>query len=62
MRKMKNSYSANIWNDEIQCYKLNFFGHQIVLGEGGQGVLEDDAGEEDGVKDGEAVQQVGTAP
>ena len=33
-----------------------------MLREGGQGVLEQEAGEEEGVEDGEAVKQVGKAP
>ena len=33
-----------------------------MLREGGQGVLQHEAGEEDGVEDGEAVEQVGKSP
>ena len=36
--------------------------NQIVLREGGHGVLQQEAGEEEGVEDGEAVEQVRKAP
>ena len=36
--------------------------NQIVLREGGHGVLQEDAGEKDGVEDGETVEQVCKAP